>query len=552
MLKTVTPKKSFFSKRIPTLIGLGILVVALIAGTVLFSSGTGVFAPRATPQTTPKKIRISNVTDTSFSISFLTDEATVGHIKYGTAAKDTKSQASDDRDQLSGTVDKYNLHHITVRGLDPATEYYYVLGTGSGEFDNEGQPFTIKTAQRAGVPSAAKTIYGSVVTAGGSPAEGTIVYVKTEGVGEMSSLVKSSGSWAIPLSNARLADGSTYAQITDENALTIFVQGTSANLSSQINTTVAAAQPVDNITLGEAVADTGKTQPNTRGTQPTPADTNSDASPANDQTGTQAAKLAMNPTTTAATQSANTLPAETNSATNSADSLNKLLADTNDATALPDSTASDSAITQEEATEIVDLATLDENPETPPTINTSQPKIVGKAAPNATISIEVHSDTAIDQYIVADANGNFELDISKLQEKLEPGEHTVTYSYEDPVTGKTVTKTETFYVADTAAAAGTADTSNQLAMANTNTDSEATAETNNSYPYSSSNPYPMESTQEAQPATREAKIATDTPMPVPGSVETTYALILGGLFFILAGVWSWWIANNLDEVVAES
>ncbi len=509
MSESIKPKKSFFAKRIPTLVGLGVLVVALIAGTLFFSQGTGVFAPRATPQTTPKKIRVSNLTDAGFTVSFLTDEATVGHIKYGVDAKKIDSQSSDDRDQLSGTVDKYNIHHITVRGLKPSTTYYYTLGTGTNSFDNGGQPFIVKTAQRTGVPSAAKTIYGSVVSPSGSPAEGAIVYVKAEGVGEMSSLVKKSGSWAIPLSNARMADGSTYAQISDDSTLTLFVQGTSNALTSQVTTTTANAQPVDNITLGQSqnLADT------------TAADSPPKTAPEN-------------------------VPAIIEEATGSTTIKNTSSFDS----LLEDNSATDSTEASGEA-EIVMVATLIDlekitDASSSPTVETTQPKITGKAAPNVTISIQVHSNTQIDQYIVADSEGNFELDISQLEQELEPGEHTVTYSYEDPATGETVTRTQTFYVSDTAT---------QLAQADTTTDEEASSTGTSEYPYSSSNPYPMaeatDSTDSgvATDSGRVSQPSTESALPVSGSVGTTYALILGGLFFILAGVWSWWIANNLEE-----
>jgi cobalamin biosynthesis Mg chelatase CobN len=197
------------------------------------------------------------------------------------------------------------------------------------------------------------------------------------------------------------------------------------------------------------------------------------------------------------------------------------------------------------ASNVVEIATLidleaSEEASQSPTVDTTQPKIIGKAAPNVTISIQVHSDAQIDQYIVADNEGNFELDISQLEQELESGEHTVTYSYEDPSTGETVTKTQTFYVSDTAS---------KLAQADTGEEEEASSEGTQDYPYSSSSPYPMESTDsgEATDSGRTTQPSTESAVPVSGSVETTYALIFGGLFFILAGVWSWWIASNLEE-----
>jgi hypothetical protein len=239
-------------KQIPTILGLLILFVALISGVLLFGQGTGVFAPRATPETTPKNIMVSNVTDKTFTISFYTDESTVAFIKYGDQEKTLDKQASDDRDQLSGVVKDYRLHHITVRGLDPNKEYYYVLGTGSSTFDNEGQAYKITTvAKQAQSPPNNQTVYGNVFHANQTPAEGAIVYVSGDNMGTLSSLVKSSGSWGIALSNAFDLSKNTYASLGDESLLNIKVQGIEPNLSNTLTTAISAAAPVVDLILGQ-------------------------------------------------------------------------------------------------------------------------------------------------------------------------------------------------------------------------------------------------------------------------------------------------------------
>jgi len=515
-------KKKFFQKRIPTIIGLGVLLVALVSGVLFFSQGTGVFAPRATPQSTPKKIRLTNVTDAGFTVSFITDEPTTGFIKYGTESNQIKSQASDDRDQLSGAVNEYNTHHITVRGLEPNTTYYYTLGTGGNGFDNNGQPFEVKTAQRTGVPSAANTIYGSVVTNTGNPADGAIVYAAVAGAGEMSSLVKSSGSWAIPLATARTTDGTGYAQITDTDSLTLLIQGNSTNLTSQVTAIVANAQPVANITLGESL------------------------------------DLATMPTETSPPVSTDSAQVDTEDEATSSGELDDTATIIDDATDSAKTRGGLSDLVDEEtAFQTVGTATLILDLEAAAatssaiTVSTSQPVIKGKAVPNVKVSIQVNSDTQINQDVTADADGNFELDLAELGEDLEPGEHTVVYSYVDPNTGKTVSETVTFYVDDSGNIVD--DTSNLIAQADTTEEDDA-------YPYGSSNPYPASASSTATDSTktatdsavgtRSAQVSTTSAIPVSGSVGTTYALILGGLFFILAGSWSWWIANNLEEELA--
>ncbi len=495
-MQPAQPKqKSLLKKQIPTILGLAVLVIALISGLLFFGAGTGVFAPRATPQTTPKNIQISNVTDNSFTISFLTDESTPGFIKYGTEATSLNSQASDDRDQLSGSVGSFTLHHVTVRGLQPNTEYHYTLGTGSqAQFDNEGSPFTLKTSQRAGSPSAAKTIYGNVVNDAGGPAEGSIVYVTLEGVGMMSSLVKGSGSWAVPLSNARKADGTGYAEISDTDELTIRVQGPAAAQTAQITTTVAQAQPVENISFGQSQSKTAETSATTDNEETAnDGDTNTD-----EDLASSSAQLAS-----AATASA--------------------------------SLAASSSATTASASAIVDLTKT-----TAQTVTTSQPTIKGKAVPNVVVTISVHSDTQISQQLTTDSSGNFVLDISQLEDELEPGVHTVEYSYVDPATGKTVTKTQTFTVKGT---------STQLASATSTSTSSSSA-----VPYGSGNPVPIGGATTSATATKSATISartsqpsTGSGIPVSGSVGTTLALIIGGLFFTITGAWSFWVSQQLKE-----
>ena len=471
-------KKSPISKKqIPTILGLLVLVVSLIAGLLLFSDGTGVFAPRATPETTPKNVKVTNLTDKSFTVSFYTDEATSGFVKFGIEDGSLKSQASDDRDQLSGTIGDYRLHHVTVRGLNPNTTYFYTLGTASvSRFDNNGAPFTVRTLPApSGTPPVSKTIYGTVVNEAGSAAEGSIVYVLSEGVGEMSSLVKSSGSWAIALANARQSDGSGFANLNDDTELSVIVQGVEPTKSSIFSTTVADAQPVPELTLGQ-----------------TP-----EARPVDQQ--------------------------------NSASNQQIDLGDLDD---IVDQAGGDVDDLVEE--EVLDLSSL--SPGEEPTVESPSPVIRGKAAPGVTVTIEVNSETQIVQTLVADENGDFELDLAAIGGQLEPGQHTVSYSYNDPDTGQEVTKTQTFTVAGSAGL---------LAQGNTGDDS-----------FGSGNPVPLTPTPTPTPTasptaevtTKSAVVSTDSGTYQAGTVENTIALVIGGLFFMFAGAWSWWLAKEAKQV----
>lgn len=550
VMQPVQTRSGFLQKQIPTLVGVVVLVIAMVAGLFMFSEGTGVFAPRATPQTTPKQVKITNIADKAFTISFYTDEATAGFVKYGTTDADLSSQASDDRDQLSGTVGKYSLHHVTLKGLKPNTQYFFTLGTGSGVvYDNNGSPFTVKTtAEVSGPPPVANTIYGTVTNAGGTAAEGSVVYLAIDGVNELSALVKSSGSWAIPLANARMKADGGYANLKDDATLNIFVQGVQLSQTTQTVVALKDAQPVADLALGSvgqqvaqlSAGSTNQAQTASQAAEPVSDQEASTSGDSNQQTAEPSAQeLAAN---------LGSVGQGGNEATNSGSSN---VADQ----PLPTPTVSAQSISPTQAPQVAETQSTPAASTASAVLNLNEvgvggtavtvqaPKIVGQAPPRTQVKIEVHSDTQITETITTTDGGNFELDLAQYQ-NLEPGEHTVTITYTDPQTSQEVTQTRTFIVEDT----------RKIAL----------GQGGNTPPYGSGNPYPVTSptptpTTEPTPAvatdstdtsTRSAVVSTTSGTYKSGSVGMTFALIGGGLFFILTGLWSWWLAGLVREETA--
>ncbi|MGD9129327.1 MAG: fibronectin type III domain-containing protein [Candidatus Woesebacteria bacterium] len=503
-MQAIAARKPVLKKQIPTLLGLAVLVVALIVGAVFLKDGPGVFAPRAAPETTPKEIRVTNVTDNSFTVSFFTDSKTVGFIKYGDSAS-LSSQASDDRDQLSGSVGEFNLHHITVKSLKPNTTYYFNLGTVSNAtFDNNGSPFTITTAAQPGTsPPLAKTVYGSVANLDGTPAEGSVVYLSIDGVGDLSSLVKASGSWAISLANARSADGRSYPEIQDETMMEIYVQGTAASQNTSFATAVKNAQPVTNLTLGK---DASEYQQEVLG----------------ESTGDKNSEI---PELTLSTDAREALiQAEQDNTIDSNEKEDKKFVST--------------------ASAVLSLSGFDEA--TASAVTIEQPVIKGQVLPKVNVKVEVHSDTQFEDTVTADENGEFSLDFSQYGVELEPGLHTVTYTWIDPETGIEHTRSQTFIVEDT---------SSLVAQAASYTD-ETTYSSGDPYsPYTATaTPTPTTATTsatvsaETKGGTRSAVVSTSSGTYQAGSVTGTMILVLAGLFFVGTGVWSWWLATQMEKV----
>jgi len=535
-------KKSFLQKQLPTILGLTILAFALIGG-IFFLGDTTVFTPRAAPEATPKNVQITNVTDAGFTVTFLTDGSTSGFVKYGTSPNSLNAQTSDDRDQLTGSIGQYQTHHITVRGLQPNTTYYYTIGTGGlARFDDDGQAFSIQTGQRNGSPGAAQTIYGNVSNGENAALalNDMIMYAEAPDAGIMSTLVKNSGSWAIPLSNARAADGSGYATIAATDQVTLSLLLPNQGRSTVLNTTVADAQPAETIAADSAAG--GSTQ--TANTNQTPAPS---ATPMNDQMTNEEnseSEVAM----------VDTEPAAQSSAVGGLATLATATSSDSASTANTDASSSaNTTATGDTSTRDIDFTKGDNQ-----VVVSGKPTIRGQAAPNATIRIQVNSETQINQQLVANSDGTFELDMEQLSSELEPGEHTATYSYTNPDTGEVVTETINFTVDPDATPTDNGTGGVQLAQAQASPT-----------PFGSANPYTLDSgsssasaSPSASPSpatssgskggTRSAVPATDSAIPVSGAVGTTVTLVLGGIFFILAGVWSFWMADQWETAVASA
>ena len=150
--------------------------------------------------------KISNVRDTQFSVSWISEFSEEGLVYYGT---DTSLGFTnyDDRGQVSSTI-----HHITVKSLQPDTLYYFAVLSGSTLFNNNGKHFTIKTGPGI-IPSGSILPAGKVMKSDGqTPVSDALIYMTLKDVDGNGSTGKSSlesvmtdssGFWYAELVNFR-------------------------------------------------------------------------------------------------------------------------------------------------------------------------------------------------------------------------------------------------------------------------------------------------------------------------------------------------------------
>lgn len=360
-------------KRIPTIVGLFLLLVGVMGGVVFINQETN-FLPRAAPEYAPQKVKITNITDTGFVVSWITEEPSLGFIKYSDNLLSLSTTAVDDRDQLSGSSGEYRTHYVSLQNLNPSSTYYFKLGSQKDQlYDNNGQPFSITLPNIIDNKPAADTIFGTVLTAVDTPAEGAIIYLSIENATPLSSLVKQNGNWATNLSMARSTDLSAYAQYDPVNAqINMLIQSNDGEPTTAVTTT-NNDQPVPTIVLGK---------PNVFVNESTPTPT---------------------PTVTpAATPVPSSMPNSTPPSTSSSKfNLAPLTAGDNNT---------------------ITITTIPANG----IIDSTQPEFEGKAPPNTTLIITVHSPVAHTASVTSSDKGIWQWLVPK---PLEQGEHIIAITY---------------------------------------------------------------------------------------------------------------------------
>ena len=73
--------KSFFDIKIPTVAGLLLLAVAVLATSYLVNTGV-IFFGHAAPTDNPENVRITNISDTAFTVTYTTEAS----VKIGRAS----------------------------------------------------------------------------------------------------------------------------------------------------------------------------------------------------------------------------------------------------------------------------------------------------------------------------------------------------------------------------------------------------------------------------------------------------------------------------------
>src|SRR5258708_3096776 len=216
--------------KIPTIIAILLLLGGVAAGVFLISTRQ-IFKLGASPDVAPQDVRISNIGSTSFTVSWITDKATIGYLEYG------KSESLGQTTQAESTPSSF--HFVNVNSLSPSTSYFFKINSGGASYDNSGLSWNRK--KRGTGLAQPILISGSVTDALGAPASGIIVYATVTNASIFASQTTANGSWLISLNNS---------SVTKDTLVQIFVQGGAKGIASA-QVIASSANPAPIIKLGQ-------------------------------------------------------------------------------------------------------------------------------------------------------------------------------------------------------------------------------------------------------------------------------------------------------------
>lgn len=206
--------KDIFNKlKMPTILGLGIIILGIISG-VFLTLREQVFISSASPSASPQNITLTNISDTQVSISWQTSIPITSFISFG-KVDPNEVTVLDDRDThpapYGAGPTPYLIHYVTIKNLTPKTTYLYKII--SGKLSSQTDRFT--TAAPLTSQTGFRPIIGSVLD-GNKPLEEGIVYLSITDATIQSALVVSSGNFLIPISQIRTADSLTNFPLTED------------------------------------------------------------------------------------------------------------------------------------------------------------------------------------------------------------------------------------------------------------------------------------------------------------------------------------------------
>lgn len=229
---------NILARRFPTIVGILVLAVMIAAGWWWIGNNN----PKVSQEIMPKKVRITNIADNKFSVSWISEEDSKGEVEWGASGEKLSNKQADDRGEIVSKI-----HHVTIEGLQPKTKYVFRILSDGSRFDNNGSLYEVVTGTVIGATPVAEQVYGEIEGVGGKSE--ALVYLALPGALPASTLASSDGNYAISIATIRDSSGQKYINYDEKTVASLEIE--TGIDSSRAVVQLAASQPVPKMALGQ-------------------------------------------------------------------------------------------------------------------------------------------------------------------------------------------------------------------------------------------------------------------------------------------------------------
>ncbi|MDD2224649.1 MAG: Ig-like domain-containing protein [Candidatus Shapirobacteria bacterium] len=227
-------------KKIPTILGLIILISGVFVGIFMTNKKTG-FISKASNSCKPKNSQITNITSNAASISFITESTCLSSLSINNQTIENEAVVSVDQ--------KSKIHYFDINNLNVDTEYNFSFIIDGTIYKESSYKFKTAINPSGPIPSS-NLAWGRVFTPEIKAAKKVIIFVNIPGASPLSALATSLGNWNISLANS-FNESKTGRFIPTLNTSEEIIVIDQENQTTQITGNTSNNDPTPDIILGQ-------------------------------------------------------------------------------------------------------------------------------------------------------------------------------------------------------------------------------------------------------------------------------------------------------------
>lgn len=218
-------------RKIPTLFAI-FLIFSGIGVSFYLDNNFQNLTSKASPNPAPSEVHLTNITDNSITVSYLSDQPAIGAIIVSGENKNSTQIDDSDKD---GKSTPRNTHMFTIKDLQPENTYKITIISSTNNCNVIKCPeFVQKTGLKLDKGLNLPPVSGQILDKNNKPVDEALIYLLIGRAAALSGRTDKSGMFVIPLNNLRNQDLLNRPDIEDNTIIQITIKRTASEYASVV------------------------------------------------------------------------------------------------------------------------------------------------------------------------------------------------------------------------------------------------------------------------------------------------------------------------------